>query len=266
MNPGAMSRSCCKHDLDVLLRLCEGVRDGNGSKDGDSFSAIASLLDAMAGHEHYCAYLGVLLRLYEKVRNGNGSKDGDSFSTIASLLDAMADHEQYCAFYSSKVQSRVGGLLLTLAESLRYKEHDIPVTRSEGQSFTALDMSKKNLHRLIAATSRRMRKEFPEMLTYLLSEKVVYCSHVFANLHLTSVVDHAILLMCARCGNAEHSATLPAIRGSMRIVERSIITARDYPFRPQVLEDFPLYFFIAACGARSHLNEHSMDWVALVNR
>ena len=71
MNPGAMSRSCCKHDLDVLLRLCEKVRDGNGSKDGDSLSAIAS------------------------------------------LLDAMADHEHYCAFYSSKVQPRVGGLLLT---------------------------------------------------------------------------------------------------------------------------------------------------------
>ena len=112
--------------------------------------------------------VGVLLRLYKKMRDADGSKDEDSLAAISSMLDAMGDHEHYCASYSSKDQPHVEGLLLTLAESLRYKEHDIAVARSEGQTFTAHEISKKILHRLISATNRRMHKGFPEMLTYLL--------------------------------------------------------------------------------------------------
>ena len=70
---------------------------------------------------------------------------------------------------------------MTLAESLRAKEHDIATARSEGKEFTLNEISWDIFHRLIVATNRRMHKGFPEMLSYLMKKPIEYSSDAFVS-------------------------------------------------------------------------------------
>ena len=118
--------------------------------------------------------LGVLLRL-GKLSGCNGSLEHvDKQAALASMMDAMGDHEYYCASYSSKDQPHVDGLLCTLADSLRHKENDIAAAKESltqaAQSsaaviatqaeLTAHEAARGTLHRLMAATNRRMQRGF----------------------------------------------------------------------------------------------------------
>ena len=71
--------------------------------------------------------LGVLLRIC------NLTSDADPSEARESLIEAIGDHEYYASSYASKEQPHTEGLLVTLAQSVRYKEEDIAKKTAEGQ-------------------------------------------------------------------------------------------------------------------------------------
>ena len=95
------------------------------------------------------------------------------------MLAAMGGHEFYCASYSSKGQPHVEGLLVTLADVVRVKEHEIVTARAAGEVVSPHEVSRRLLHTLMAATNRRMHKGFQDMLSSLLRKPTEYCSHQF---------------------------------------------------------------------------------------
>ena len=132
----------------------------------------SALLGPACNHD-----LGVLLRI-------GAAHDGTCTQKEASagMLDAMGDHEHYCAAYSSKDQPHVEGLLATLADGVLAKQKDILAAKEAGTEFSAHEVSRQLLHRMMSATNRRMHKGFPEMLTYLLRKPMEYCSHEFVSM------------------------------------------------------------------------------------
>ena len=127
--------------------------------------------------------LGVLLRICNinaSMDSLNTSQEGEIRNI---LFEAIGDHEFYCALYSSREQPHVEGLLVTLADSLKSKEHGIAVRKAAGMDIQPQEEA-QILHRLQSATNRRMHKGFPEMLTYLLRRPMEYPSHKFISLNV----------------------------------------------------------------------------------
>ena len=206
--------------------------------------------------------LGVLLRLSTQSTAG-AHQSLDRERAISGMLDSMGDHEYYCASYSTKDQPHIEGLLTTLADSLRAKERDVLVAREAGEEVSQHEIARQILHRLVAATNRRMHKGFQEMLTYLLRKPMTYCSHKFVSLNIDIDFRRAIRLVYILVGKAPYSGGSADGGLSMPLHTKPYLNPSDYPFRPSALETFPLYFFMASCVAHDKLCSRSLDWVSI---
>ena len=92
-------------------------------------------------------------------------KRGGVAKAVDAMVENMGDHEHYCASYSSKEGPHVEGLVHTLADGLRSLKADVATRAAQGAPCSAMDVSRKTLHRLISSTNRRMHKGFPKMIS-----------------------------------------------------------------------------------------------------
>ena len=208
--------------------------------------------------------LGVLLRLPafdnaiqgestrpppENSNTSNPSRSKED-AAVSGMLEAMGVHELYCATYSCKEQPRISGLLMTLADGLRSKGQDIVAAKQKGENLDNRENSRRILHRLMSSTNRRMHKGFPEMFTYLLRKPMEYSSHEFVNLHVAAPFQIASGLLLAKIfdksfGTRQCLQPRESSREESDFhirAEAPYLAYTDYPFRPQQLEDFPLFF------------------------
>ena len=88
-----------------------------------------------------------------------------------------------------------------------------------------------------------------------------YSSYKFVPLQLDRVYRQALYLL--HCQSQEVLPSQQHGDQSMAFPEKEYLMIGDYRYRPEKLEMFPLYFFIAGCTTSSHLNQDSMDWMAL---
>ena len=215
----------------------------------------------------YCNHdLGVLLRLKEAEKEAEKEKSIEeetkrTETSERAMLEAMRDHEFYCASYASKDSPHIDGLLTTLADGLRAKEHDIAIAQEAGENITSQDMVRRIMHRLIASTNRRMHKGFPEMLTYLLYKPMEYCSHNFKKVLFDSYIRHGVRSVRALIDYKEYEPR--SKEDFLKPNEKPDIWAIDYAFRPSQLESFPLYFFLASCVAKTEVGPETMAWIEL---
>ena len=168
-----------------------------------------------------------------------------------------------CASYSSKESPHVEGLLVTIADALKKKEEEIAQRRAEGLDIAPQEAARQILHRLLSATNRRMHKGFPEMFTYLLDKPMEYCSHEFVHLNLHSLLKGVLQKLHVAIGRGRSDSARRAQTDFLRIARAASIRRGDYYFRPKALEDFPLYFFMAATEARKSLGSDSLAWATL---
>ena len=150
----------------------------------------------------------------------------------------MGDHEHYCAAYSSKDQPHVEGLLKTLADGVAAKEREILEAKEVGEDITAHEVARRLLHRMMAATNRRMHKGFPEMISYILRKPDYYASHSFVPFYSDS--DRCALEHAYDSGStiADH------YRGAPRTLfpgRTPLLQLADYEYRPRILDAFPQY-------------------------
>ncbi|CAK0894190.1 unnamed protein product, partial [Prorocentrum cordatum] len=170
----------------------------------------------------------------------------------AGLIEQQAANEFYCSSYSSKSAPHAEGLVLTLAVSLHQKEQDAKEAAGRGdEPVNVHEKAKRILHRLLSATNNRMHKGFPEMLSYLLQGPTLYSSHEF----VTVLTPGLSMLISKRLSEVATGAetsgpSTAASPYSTKLYRRPFLTEYDYLYRPDELEDFPLYFYFAACEAR----------------
>jgi len=88
-----------------------------------------------------------------------------------------------------------------------------------------------------------------------------YSSYKYVPLSFEYEYRHAMKYL--HCHAQDVIQTQDHVDRSMAFPEKEQLMTSDYKYRPEKLGMFPLYFFIAGCTTSSHLNQDSMDWVAL---
>ena len=112
-------------------------------------------------------------------------------SACEEVFANVVEHEFYCGAYSSKEQPKLKELLGAMAVSFRKLEERIECAKAAGETFDRLTIAAKFLHNLIAAANRCSHKGYPEILSYLSSRPMFYCSHSFTNLYMNNVINEA---------------------------------------------------------------------------
>ena len=88
-----------------------------------------------------------------------------------------------------------------------------------------------------------------------------YCSHEFVSLS-TDRLFRKLWFLCFKQwerGQATHASLGPSLPLSGSVHFHSA----DYPYRPEQLENFSLYFFMASCESTTTRNADSMEWTSL---
>ena len=166
-------------------------------------------------------------------------------------------------FICWKSQPHISGLLMTLADGLRAKEKDIIAAKEAGEDLEGHEIARQILHRLLSSTNRRMHKGFPEMLTYLLRKPMEFSSHRFVHVGMGAFFTTAMGVVGGSAQPLQHRRHRTNNAGLLSLPEKPVLHPGDYKFRPQPLEDFPLYFFLSACTLTRELGRNSMDWVSI---
>ncbi len=132
-------------------------------------------------------------------------------------------------------------------------EDRIAAARSEGVSFSNLDIAAKILHNLVGAVNRCSHKGYPEIVSYLTKQPSFYCSHPFTNLYMFNQQNEAEALVTAWMAQAEGrplpQSTRHALHSTMLSKSRQLNDV-DFKWRPAVLEHVPCFF----CGHDSSCN------------
>eukprot|EP00973_Karenia_brevis_P084673 11749649-Karenia_brevis.AAC.1 len=101
------------------------------------------------------------------------------------------------------------------------------------------------------------------MLTYLLRKPTEYSSHEFVNPELFLPIAWYTFSLYERLGQHDGAFDPRKRSETAKIPPKPVIKVKDYAFRPHALENFPLYFFTAACSAKKQLGADSLDWTVL---
>ena len=149
---------------------------------------------------------------------------------------------------------------MTLATSVKRKERAIEAAAASGAPVDEHERARKVLHSLVHATNNRMHKGFPEMLSYLMKKPIEYSSHAFVSVMTYAIFDHIRTAARAAAEGADTSIRFKHRQPySTKIPPKPFLTEYDYLYRPDELENFPLYFFFAGCEARLARGEHRPD-------
>ena len=81
------------------------------------------------------------------------------FTTACSeMFSSVVEHEYYCGSYASKEQPRLQALMKSMAQSLKSVQDRIAAARSEGVSFSNLEIARQTLHNLVGSVNRCSHK------------------------------------------------------------------------------------------------------------
>ena len=75
-------------------------------------------------------------------------------SACGEMFSSVVEHEYYCGSYASKEQPRLKALMKSMALSVKSVQDRIAAARSEGVSFSNLDIAAKMLHNLVGSVNR----------------------------------------------------------------------------------------------------------------
>jgi hypothetical protein len=120
-------------------------------------------------------------------------------------------HEFYCGAYSSKEQPKLKELLGAMASSFRKLEQRIEAAKEAGASFDRLTIAAKFLHNLIAAVNRCSHKGYPEIMSYLSSRPMFYCSHTFTHLYMNNMINEGKAIIAHMLENKASADKIPEV-------------------------------------------------------
>ena len=89
-----------------------------------------------------------------------------------------------------------------------------------------------------------------------------YCSHEFVAFSFDGLLRRTLGAVVSYLSDQTKSLH-DDVKPFLRLPEKAKLGEQDYPFRPDALEEFPLYFFLAGCEASTNLNSNSMMWKTL---
>ena len=90
-----------------------------------------------------------------------------------------------------------------------------------------------------------------------------FSSHRFVHVGLDPIFRTAMGVVVGSRQHLQHRRHRTNNDGLFSLPEKPVSHPGDYKFRPQPLEDFPLYFFLSACTLTRELGRNSMDWVSI---
>ena len=228
-NPAGSLGPCTNHDMNPLLRLPVLPDDLKGR-----------LAEALASSS--------------KVTSADLSEDEPiTFKTACEEVFAnVVEHEFYCGSYSSKEQPKLKELLGAMEASLKKLEGRIEEAKQAGESFNNLEIAAKFMHNLTQAANRCCRKGYPEIMSYLSSRPMFYCSHAFTNLYMGNMIN----VGKAQVEELQKLKVRPkdlfdvdtaAYTTSWRPQKAKQLDDVDYQWRPSLLSVVPWYFFASMC-------------------
>lgn len=184
-----------------------------------------------------------------------------------------------------QVQPQAEGLLQTLHDSLAQQEKFAPLTGATPHAGETAetdadvrDRARKLMHRLVAATNRCLHKGFPSIYAYLLGKPTHYTSHQFVPLVFEypfrafwaalpmqqsqqPIAPDARGPLAPKIGlGAESNGMLPKTAGQQSSRGGASFLSADYDWRPRALENYPVYFFVAATDLTYTLKDGLWMW------
>ena len=174
-----------------------------------------------------------------------------AFTTACSEVFAnVVEHKYYCGAYSSKEQPKLREFLGAMECSVRKLELRIEAAKEAGETFDKLTIAAKLLHNSVADANRCSHKGFPEIMSYLTSRAMFYCSHAFTNLYMNNVVNETKAILAKLSETEGHLRALPEVPTAEYATNYSMGKGKqlndvDYMWRPTILGFVPWYFFAA---------------------
>ena len=189
---------------------------------------------------------------------------------VGAMVETQNDHEFYCEAYASKEQPHAEGLLHTLYDSKIRHDQRYALRRLEDIDDTAADRARTLMQMLVSGTNRGRHVGFPEIYSYLGGERTRCSSHLFV--HYSFEMQYRTFWAAAdpefRRESAERSDVVAQGEGGSDLdfkpmslqVYKPTYTTYDYDWRPDCLELYPLYFFIAATCIQNRLPGTDGTW------
>jgi len=190
--------------------------------------------------------------------------------SVSEMMETIIDHEFYCHDYAAKEQPHAQGLLHTLHDSMmrsqRFEKRPLPA-ESPLPPTAAFDATRSLFQRLVAATNRRIHKGMPSVYAYLMGLPNHYASHAFVKYSFGQLLHNFFCEVVRRFPDPGENNQMPPNRECDEGVAtdptpdvipvatsvRPTELGWDYPWRPTVMKDFPLYFFQAATDVATNL-------------
>ena len=242
MNPGVLSGPRCNHDMGVLPKL--------------------PVLSAPLQE-----------KLLLEEAKGNGSQDAwdsDTRGAVDDMMDTlvqdMVNSEYYTSDYASKEQPQAANLLHTLHDACEVHGRDAAERHATGDCNDVRDQARRLLQSLVSATNRRVHTGMPTVTAYLLGKPSHYCSHQFERFNIHSQFGR-FKVAARELLTGMGSDSIPDWLTQSTSVPPATTTHKisDYNFRPEVMEMFPLYFFISGTRLVQNLGNNTWEWSALSN-
>ena len=154
------------------------------------------------------------------------------------------DHEFYCSDYASKEQPHAEGLLQTLHDAKVRHDRYAAQRKIEKRVDEAMDITRRVLHMLVAATNRRMHKGFPTIYAYLLGKPTLYASHEFVKVNFELKYSAFFGALCSFMATTESREDIALVDVEKQVKHyvghsRPTMTHFDYDWRPVCLGNFP---------------------------
>ena len=182
--------------------------------------------------------------------------------SVETIVMEMLNSESYASDYVTKDQPHAANLLQTLHDSLIRHERYSAERRAAGKPDAESDRAKRLLQSLVTATNRRIHVGLPTVYAYLLQKPNHYCSHEFQSWSFTQMLTSCIKVLDVGWVKQSSLSLSYGERSALPHVAPTTATyaVYDYDFRPEAMERFPVYFFIAGTKSVASLHNTAWDW------
>ena len=189
----------------------------------------------------------------------------DAHRAITDIVNTMTqlivDHEYYASDYSAKSQPHAANLLQTLHDGLLRHSRFAAEREASGQDSHDSAKAQRLLQSLICATNHRLHKGMPSIYAYLLGKPSHYCSHSFEHWSMQQSYDLFCTLL-PRTVSKDGFREKKEEKGADAFPDVRHWTARsfDYSFRPEAMDKFPVYYFLAGTTPKESSTSSTWDW------
>ena len=176
---------------------------------------------------------------------------------LRELSSGIVDREYYASDYSSKNDARSFGLPQAFADATkRYQERYSPDTYEPD----IVKRCKRLMQSLSAQVNKGHHVGMPAVMSCIRRQPICYSSHSFVSLQTNKLwrVVNDMLLLCTR--EAAPAASAQPEATHFPVAEKPTYKAEDYDWRPDALEQFPYYFFIAGTDVVTSVKDGVCPW------